>query len=200
MDPAMHNYDELYAAPQPPPWDIGEPQPELAALIERIPPEDPVLDAGCGTGHLSILLARKGHRVSGIDSSTKAIAIAQRNAIRAGVEAQFTVVDATQLAEEDIEARTVFDSGLLHSLTEPQRHAYAAGLATTCPAGSVVHVLAMSIDAGLSWGMTSHELEQPFLQAAWTDIVVGPAQILARSDREKIRLSGHLLSAKRSRT
>ena len=198
MAPDKHDYDQLYAAPTPPPWDIGEPQPELFAVAERIPPRDPVLDAGCGTGRLAIALARMGHRVHGIDASIKGIAVAQRNAVREGVDVQFDVVDATRLDRYDLRPRTVFDSGLLHGLDDAQRRAYVDGLEAICPPDSIVYVLAMSIEAGMGWGMTSHDLEQPFATEAWTDIVVEPALILARPEKEKIRLAAHLLSARRT--
>jgi len=38
----------------PPPWNIGEPQPELAALIEAGKFRSDVLDAGCGFEELSL--------------------------------------------------------------------------------------------------------------------------------------------------
>ena len=37
-------------------WDIGAPQPAMAALIENYPPANPVLDLGCGSGDLAICL------------------------------------------------------------------------------------------------------------------------------------------------
>ena len=38
----------------PPPWNIGEPQPELAALISAGKVRSDVLDAGCGYAELSL--------------------------------------------------------------------------------------------------------------------------------------------------
>lgn len=38
-----------------------------------------VLDAGCGQGTQAILLARAGHRVTGIDSSKELLAVAERS-------------------------------------------------------------------------------------------------------------------------
>ncbi len=51
----------------PPPWNIGEPQPELAALIEQGKFRSDVLDAGCGFAELSLALAARGYTVVGID-------------------------------------------------------------------------------------------------------------------------------------
>lgn len=56
----------------PPPWNIGEPQPELAALILAGRVRSDVLDAGCGHAELSLALAADGYTVVGIDLSPTA--------------------------------------------------------------------------------------------------------------------------------
>ena len=43
-----------------PPWSIGEPQPEIAALIEDGKFHGEVLDAGCGEAAVSLYLAERG--------------------------------------------------------------------------------------------------------------------------------------------
>jgi 2-polyprenyl-3-methyl-5-hydroxy-6-metoxy-1,4-benzoquinol methylase len=48
----------------PPPWNIGEPQPELAALVAAGKFRSDVLDAGCGFAELSLALAAQGSRWS----------------------------------------------------------------------------------------------------------------------------------------
>ena len=59
------------------PWDIGAPQPAMAALITTYPPTGPILDIGCGSGDLAIYLAQLGHQVVGIDFVESAIKSAQ---------------------------------------------------------------------------------------------------------------------------
>src|SRR5690625_2795126 len=67
-----HDWDAMYTAEEVPPWDLGEVQPALVAFLDRTEVADPVLDAGCGTGTLALLLAERGHSVTGFDLSATA--------------------------------------------------------------------------------------------------------------------------------
>ena len=51
-----------------------------------IPPRSRVLDLGTGTGDLAVALARRGHRVTGLDASAKMLTTAQRQADAAGIQ------------------------------------------------------------------------------------------------------------------
>jgi 2-polyprenyl-3-methyl-5-hydroxy-6-metoxy-1,4-benzoquinol methylase len=53
-----------------------------------------VLDIGCGTGSLSVVLAGLGHKVTGIDLSPKMISLAREKAARQGYPIEFRVMDA----------------------------------------------------------------------------------------------------------
>src|SRR5690242_457259 len=55
------------------------------------------LDAGCGTGFLSLELARRGHRVTGIDFTPAMLAEARRKAAEQGAAVRFEETDAEQL-------------------------------------------------------------------------------------------------------
>jgi ubiquinone/menaquinone biosynthesis C-methylase UbiE len=59
-------------------------------------PEPPaaVLDLGCGTGSLSVLLAAAGHEVRGLDSSGEMLALARTKSDAAGLDIEFTQGDA----------------------------------------------------------------------------------------------------------
>ena len=59
------------------------------------PPPAAVLDIGCGTGSLSILLAELGHRVTGLDLSPAMLAHARAKAQRAGQAIAFLAGDAS---------------------------------------------------------------------------------------------------------
>jgi SAM-dependent methyltransferase len=192
------NWDEQYAGAVAPPWEIGRVQPALVARIERISIESPVLDAGCGTGELAILLASRGHQVLGIDSSTRAITVARAKAVDASCHVAFRLADAEHLDDLDLRPRTVFDSGLLHNLDRPGQRAYLAGLAAICDPGAVVHVLAVCAAAGSGWDLTQRRLHQLFGAPQWVDTRIEMADVLALVDGEELHLPSFLLAATRA--
>src|SRR5260370_1343883 len=51
-----------------------------------LPPEAPVLEIGCGAGHLAVELARRGFQVSAIDSARGMIAATANRSRQNGVE------------------------------------------------------------------------------------------------------------------
>jgi SAM-dependent methyltransferase len=53
-----------------------------------------ILDIGCGTGSLSIVLAQLGHQVTGIDLSPSMISLARTKAVASGFQINFHVMDA----------------------------------------------------------------------------------------------------------
>ncbi|MCB9140237.1 MAG: methyltransferase domain-containing protein [Caldilineaceae bacterium] len=68
-------------------WDV------LLADLLPAPPAD-LLDAGCGTGSLSVLLALNGYRVTGIDFAPEMLAQAEAKATARGADAIFLPMDA----------------------------------------------------------------------------------------------------------
>ena len=69
-----------------------------AAVLLPLLPASPasVVDLGCGTGSLSVLLAQAGHEVRGTDLSPRMVAAAQAKASTAGVPAVFVEGDASE--------------------------------------------------------------------------------------------------------
>lgn len=66
------------------------------ALGEKIPQH--VLDVGTGSGFLSLLLAEMGHRVTAVDAAPGMLEIASGNAAQRGLQIDFRVNDASDLA------------------------------------------------------------------------------------------------------
>ncbi|MFJ5234421.1 class I SAM-dependent methyltransferase [Kitasatospora sp. NPDC088391] len=64
----------------------------LAAWVPDGPSD--VLDVGCGTGSLSLLLARRGHRVTGVDLAPRMLELAAAKLAAAGLPARFLLGDA----------------------------------------------------------------------------------------------------------
>ncbi len=97
----------------PPPWNIGEPQPELAALIRAGKVRSDVLDAGCGHAELSLALAADGYTVHGVDLAPTAIVAATKAAADRGLaNASFQQADITTFTGFDGRFNTVIDSTL----------------------------------------------------------------------------------------
>ena len=55
-----------------------------------------VVDLGCGTGSLSVLLAEAGHHVRGVDLAARMVSAATAKARAAGVAAEFVQGDAAE--------------------------------------------------------------------------------------------------------
>lgn len=144
---SLPDYDATYRGePSTPgagrvPWNIGEPQPAITALIVEGQVSSPVLDAGCGVGETTLTLAARGYDVLGVDSSPTAIDQARSAAARRGVDAEFAVADITTLAGHDGRFATVIDSTLFHSLPVDKRSDYLAAVARAARPEAVLHVL-----------------------------------------------------------
>lgn len=140
--PLARVYDAAYTSV--PNWDIGRPQRPFVALQEAGLVEDPVLDVGCGTGELSLYLARQGNRVLGIDISPRAIEQARAKARWRRIPAEFLVLDALRLdrlADAGFRFRTVLDCAMLHVLGDSERERFVDGLETVIEPGGLYCVL-----------------------------------------------------------
>ena len=90
--PADFTFESAYRGEIPelgagskPPWSIGEPQPEIATLIEQGKFHGDVLDVGCGEAAVSLHLAELGFTTVGLDLSPTAIDLARAEAARRGL-------------------------------------------------------------------------------------------------------------------
>jgi SAM-dependent methyltransferase len=124
-------------------WSLGEPQPEIAALIDAGLIVGEVLDAGCGEAALSLELAARGYHTVGIDLSASAIDLATNQArLRGLTTAEFVVGDVTNLSGYDGRFDTIVDSALFHSMPVAFRSGYIASMARAAAPGARFYVLA----------------------------------------------------------
>ena len=93
------------------------------AALERLLPGPGlrVLDAGTGTGFFSILLARRGFRMTGIDLTPAMIGEAKRQAEAEALGIRFLVMDAQTLSFPDGSFDAVVSRNLTWTLPEPER-------------------------------------------------------------------------------
>jgi SAM-dependent methyltransferase len=91
-----------------------------ALLLPLLPvaPAD-VLDLGCGTGTLSVLLAERGHRLRGLDSSARMLAAARAKAVEAGVPVDLVLGEASDPPFEPASADVVLCRHVLWALADP---------------------------------------------------------------------------------
>lgn len=169
----------------PPPWNIGEPQPELAALHRAGAFRSDVLDAGCGHAELSLALAADGYTVVGIDLSPTAIAAANRAAQERNLStASFAQGDITSFTGYDGRFNTVVDSTLFHSLPVAGRDGYLASISRASAPGAQYYVLVFAKGAFPAELETKpNEVDEDELRAAvskhWVVDDVRPAFIHA---------------------
>jgi SAM-dependent methyltransferase len=126
----------------PPPWNIGEPQPELAALIADGKVHGDVLDAGCGHAELSLALAAEGYTVVGIELTPTAVAAARKAAEERNLpNATFVQDDITGFTGFDGRFSTIIDSTLFHSLPVEGRDGYQQSVYRAAAPGAAYYVL-----------------------------------------------------------
>ena len=66
---------------------------EAAYVDALLRPGSRVLDAGCGTGRVGVELARRGHRVTGVDSDPSMLAVARTHAGVRWLDADLAALD-----------------------------------------------------------------------------------------------------------
>lgn len=78
------------------------------------------LDVGCGTGFLSLELAGRGHRVTGIDFAPQMLAEARKKAAAQGLTVRFEEGDAEALRFPDASFDLVMTRHVLWTLPHPE--------------------------------------------------------------------------------
>jgi len=165
-----------------PPWSIGEPQPELAELIEQGKFKGDVLDVGCGEAAVSLYLAERGFTTVGLDLSPTAIELAKAEATKRGLtNASFEVADISAFTGYDGRFGTIVDSTLFHSIPVEAREGYQQSIVRAAAPGASYYALVFD-RAGLPNGpanpVTEDELRN-VVAKYWVIDEIRPARIHA---------------------
>jgi len=113
------------------PWYSARPSPWLVRAVRarQFRPPGTLLDVGCGTGTNAVWLSRQGFRVTGVDVSPTAIAVAAARARRAGVSVDLRVGSVERLPGPARGYDLALDTGCFHSIPLRLRAGYARELA-----------------------------------------------------------------------
>jgi 2-heptyl-1-hydroxyquinolin-4(1H)-one methyltransferase len=165
-----------------PPWSIGNPQPELSALIDQGKFHGDVLDVGCGEAAISLTLAELGHTTVGLDLSPTAIDLARRQAAKWGLtRATFEVADISNFTGYDGRFGTIVDSTLFHSIPVELREGYQRSISRAAAPGASYFALVFD-KAGAPGGpinaVTADELRE-VVSKYWVVDEIRPARIYA---------------------
>ncbi|WNG94754.1 class I SAM-dependent methyltransferase [Mycobacterium sp. ITM-2016-00318] len=166
-----------------PPWSIGEPQPEIQALIDAGKVHGDVLDAGCGEAATALHLAEKGFTTVGLDAAETAIKLAKEEAAKRGLtKASFEVADISNFTGYDGRFRTIIDSTLFHSMPLELREGYQQSIVRAAAPGASYYVLVfdaagMPADSPVN-AVTSDELRD-VVSKYWEIDEIRPARIHA---------------------
>jgi ubiquinone/menaquinone biosynthesis C-methylase UbiE len=140
-------------------------------VVDRLPAGDRVLDACCGTGALSLQLARAGRRVVGVDLSPRHIEWARSHAEQAGLgpdRLRFELGDVAQL-EPPKEGR--FDVAVivlsLHEMPDGARAPVVATLARVAK-----RVMIVDFTAPMAWNLAG-------VRNRTAELVAGPGHFAA---------------------
>jgi SAM-dependent methyltransferase len=156
----------------PAPWDIGHPQPAVARLAAAGAFTGSVLDAGCGLGENTMLIATLGLPVLGVDVAETALTMAREKAAERGFAAEFAWADGLRLDRLGQTFDTVLDCALFHSFDGDERPEYVASLTTVTEPGATLYLLCFS-DVGPNAGphpVSRDELAAPFRPGSGWDI------------------------------
>lgn len=188
--PTREMFDSAYRGEAPeigtgvkPPWSIGAPQPEIAALIDAGRFHGDVLDAGCGEAATSLYLAERGVRTVGLDQSPAAIDLARAEAARRALSnAEFDVADISSFTGYDGRFGTIVDSTLFHSMPVELREGYQQSIVRSAAPGASYFVLVFDRAAVPEGGPINAVTEQELRDVVaryWVIDDVRPARIHA---------------------
>jgi 2-polyprenyl-3-methyl-5-hydroxy-6-metoxy-1,4-benzoquinol methylase len=160
-------YDKHY---RDDPAACGEPFSEFARFCESAT-RGSVLDLGCGQGRDTLLFARAGHRVVGVDVS--AVGVGQMLAVARseGLEIEGVVADIVAYSTQETFDIVILDR-VLHMLQEPDRMALLdSAMEAVTPGG---HLLVAEGPKGME------PVRQAVLSRGWGMVRASKNRLIAR--------------------
>jgi cyclopropane fatty-acyl-phospholipid synthase-like methyltransferase len=185
--PDRSNFESIYATGAP--WDVGKPQQAFINVADQI--RGSVLDAGCGTGDISLFLAGRGNTVIGIDFLDEPIRRAKLKAAEHKLPVTFLVKDATKLGDWSERFDNIVDSGLFHVFSDEDRKKYVAGLAAVLKPGGRLYLMCFSDEEPGVEGprrVSKRELREAF-SGGWEIESIEPARFETRTDLKGFNFS-----------
>lgn len=171
-----NTWDKFYQAIDPAdiPWN-SSPDDYLVALVKaKKMGAGQALDLGCGVGRKSILLAKNGFAVTGVDISPTAIKQARANAREDGVKVNFVTHDATDLSFlGDEKFDLVLDWANLHGILADKQQQYVREIAKHTQTGAKLVLRCFN-----KMGISPNEIG--FLST------MGPVMIFSAEDIQKL--------------
>ena len=180
-----------------PPWSIGAPQPELAALIEQGKFHGDVLDVGCGEAAISLALAERGHSTVGLDLSPTAIDLARREAEKRGLtNLTFEVADISEFSGFPAGSAgrfgTIVDSTLFHSIPVEARDGYQQSIKRAAAPGASYFALVFdkaAVPDGPINAVTADELRE-VVSKYWVVDEIRAARLYAKAPKDFFGMTG----------
>jgi len=146
------------------PWERRDVTQSWRPLLDegRAPVPGRALDIGCGSGRDAVYLAKRGWRVTGVDSVEKAVASARQRAAEEGVEVQWVTADVAALGRLGLRPGydLLYDFGCIHGLSDAGRKGAAGGLTQLAAPGAMLLITAFKAGRGIALprGMDQQEV------------------------------------------
>ncbi len=173
------------------PWDKGCPHPEIPEILKKISGTKHFLVPGCGCGHDAALIASFGHRVTGMDLSTRAIELASaRHPARATLswlEGDFLEPDHRAIAPID----AIFEHTLFCAIEPVERDLYLSTLEQLLPVGGLYVAIFYKnpeSDEGPPFPVEDRDLKKLFRHWKLINSWIPGKTFPGREGREEIRI------------
>lgn len=179
-------FEAVYAEPAP--WDIGEVQPAMATLLDEYPPDDPVLDVGCGSGDLAIHIAEQGLPTLGVDFIEEAVAqaLVKRDGLPAAVAERldFRVANALYPSRLGQTFGAVVDSGFFHLFAPDECDQFVDDLARAIRPGGRLYLHEFAVEfpvPNVPRAVTEAEVRERFVpEQGWRILAVRSGEFMSR--------------------